>query len=1067
MLRPLLPMRAVARLVGTLTLAALLIGQCAAPALAVGGTNGTINGTVTDQATGEPIAGVSVIALSPSSRAAATTDSKGFFSLNGVPVDTYAVAFQKAGYEPFTLTAVTVQGDQQVSASATLAKSLRVIGRVTSRSASSAYQPTQTTDTYQVSGQQLTTALGKPFAISQTQLQSSVPGIQTTVYGSSSIRGSTRTELAYQFEGVNYVEPLTNQFSNSLGLNGTAALQVNPGAGDATQGNAGAGAINLVLKRGRIPPFGSVDVELVNYPFTHQLGGEYGWATPNGKVSNYTSILTQNQYRTYGNFGTPAAVQGTFFSTDFVVTRDFTNNFIYKWGHDNSRQLQFVYQTRFSDFSINHGGIGTLCYKTCDIGIAGSPTVTGTLSSASFWPQLTQAQRFANFQQIIGLLPGQTDPNQQLPYYGYNHQPVDFFKLEYSQNVNSTLYWTNKLYRNVSATRFDRPYDSTSTVTSRIIGNQGGYINGLEGELIKQFGDAHNTTFSYLYEGRTGTFDYQNDIGAYRSLAGAGGGLGGNGYELVDFLRPGSPCPTTDPAGTALSATGTRTGNPCGYLAQFFGGNTPRIPNLLQVGPGYEQVFGLGIRDQWTVSPKLKLDYGLRYDGANYHFINANNTGLTFPGNAVQPRVWEPRFAAAYQLSRTDALRFSYGRSVQFTPAGINNGPVIIPQAYYNIASRDSRTGLPSQFCGPKFNQQCTSYGQQLHDEYITAFFGPEAFPVRPSTYNNYDASWDHLFKNGIAIKLTPYYKRGYDVNVFSTPVIGVDPTTGGVITGPSILTNAGIDKTTGLEFLATLPDRPFGLSGFLNLTYVNRLQNIPPGFNATEDFYPSAPPVSLALGQLYRAGYLSPLTGRLGLSYRTKAGFRINPIVSYDKGFPQGAGLLAPAFVNGVATVIPNTNGSIPGAGAISPTGAPSGVSQYLDPLNPGTLFKPNVAATRGTAETALTGGVLSRARFNTDLSLEYSYPNTRSTIGVYVTNLFNQIYGEPALGAGTINTRWQPVATGIPGPQTGQLAAAQTLGPGLGFVNWGRERFGQSAWTLVPNNTPINFRIYYTLSL
>src|SRR5579863_1879782 len=52
-----------------------------APALAAGGTNGNLNGTVVDASSKAPIAGASVIARSGSGSYAATTDARGFFSI--------------------------------------------------------------------------------------------------------------------------------------------------------------------------------------------------------------------------------------------------------------------------------------------------------------------------------------------------------------------------------------------------------------------------------------------------------------------------------------------------------------------------------------------------------------------------------------------------------------------------------------------------------------------------------------------------------------------------------------------------------------------------------------------------------------------------------------------------------------------------------------------------------------------------------------------------------------------------------------------------------------------------
>ncbi|MHB8146910.1 MAG: hypothetical protein ACYDGM_06550, partial [Vulcanimicrobiaceae bacterium] len=48
-------------------------------------------------------------------------------------------------------------------------------------------------------------------------------------------------------------------------------------------------------------------------------------------------------------------------------------------------------------------------------------------------------------------------------------------------------------------------------------------------------------------------------------------------------------------------------------------------------------------------------------------------------------------------------------------------------------------------------------------------------------------------------------------------------------------------------------------------------------------------------------------------------------------------------------------------------------------------------------------------------------------STIGFQVFNITNNHYGIPG-----VNTQYQPVATGVAGPATGQLANANPLSPG-----------------------------------
>jgi len=1024
-----------------------------APAFAIGGTNGTLSGTVTDAVTKAALPNVTVTIASTNETLHTTTDARGVYRFVGLPVDTYVVAFSLPSYEASTLSAVTVQGDQIVNQDISLSKSIRTIGRIASRSGSQAFQPKQTTDTYQVSGAQLSTALGKSFNISQTQLQSSVPGIQTTVYGSSSIRGSTRTELAYQLDGINYTDPATSQFQNSLGINGLQSLQVNPGAGDATQGNAGAGAINIVIKRGARPPFGSLDLEALAFPFLHQAGGEYGWATPNGRFSNYTSFLAINQDRIYGTYGEAAYLTGTLFgASEFVKTRDIVNNSVYRFGRDNSRSVQVLLQNRFTDFNFLRNGWQNYSYKSND------PTALPNLTPAL--TGVAPGARTAEVQSLLDLLPFQPSVTSNLVYQPHQYQPVDVAKIQYDQTLDSNTYWANRLYHVVGTGRFDTPYTGTG-VGSRIAYQGGGRL-GFSGDFIHQSGK-HQVDLSYIYESQDTQYDYESNLIAFRAASGL---AGTPGFEIADFIQPGQPCPTSDLNGRALSASGNASGTGCGYLynpanlaAIRAGAGQLVVPNLHATNGGHSQIWGLGIRDQFTVNPKLRLDYGLRVDADNQQFVNGY---ASVTNDAKHPRVVEPRVAAAYQFGANDSMRASYGRSVQFVPGIILNNPVASYSQFATVASRDSRTGLPATTCGaPLFTSTCANYGQQLHDEYVQAF-GLESSNTKPATFNNYDVSYSHQFKGNVGLKLTPFFKRGYDVNVFSTPVIGADVNSGLPIFGAPTLSNLGIDKSTGVEFYLTR-DVAYGVSGFLDLTYVNRLQNVPPGYGGQlEDFYPSIPPVSVQLGQLYKAGYLSPLTGRLGLTYKSRAGFRVNPILSYDRGFPIGAGTLVASIVNGQARVIGNTNASTVGGGTIANSGTSLVVSQYVSPTNPGSVLNPNIAATRGTSETSLAGGVLSRPRGNLDLSFEFTAPGSRNTFGAYVSNLFNQVYGEPGL-----NSRWQPVATGIGGPQTGQSAATQTLGTTYGFYNYGAERYGRSAYNLVQNGQPVSVRFYYQLAL
>ncbi|MDH3680037.1 MAG: carboxypeptidase regulatory-like domain-containing protein [Acidimicrobiia bacterium] len=83
----------------------------AAAAVAVVATGGTITGTVTNAATGDPIPGAEVTATSPTWESRAFTDANGVYRLF-VPADTYVVIADSFGFEATVVSGVTVVADQ-------------------------------------------------------------------------------------------------------------------------------------------------------------------------------------------------------------------------------------------------------------------------------------------------------------------------------------------------------------------------------------------------------------------------------------------------------------------------------------------------------------------------------------------------------------------------------------------------------------------------------------------------------------------------------------------------------------------------------------------------------------------------------------------------------------------------------------------------------------------------------------------------------------------------------------------------------------------------------------------
>jgi hypothetical protein len=86
---------------------------------------------------------------------------------------------------------------------------------------------------------------------------------------------------------------------------------------------------------------------------------------------------------------------------------------------------------------------------------------------------------------------------------------------------------------------------------------------------------------------------------------------------------------------------------------------------------------------------------------------------------------------------------------------------------------------------------------------------------------------------------------------------------------------------------------------------------------------------------------------------------------------------------------------------------------------------------------------------------TIEYNLGHNH-LIGLNVSNIFNSLYSGPLL-----NTRYQPVATGISGPLTGLHPLP--FYPGLGQANYGPILRGQDAYINSPNNIGRTYYIYF----
>ncbi len=478
-------------------------------------------------------------------------------------------------------------------------------------------------------------------------------------------------------------------------------------------------------------------------------------------------------------------------------------------------------------------------------------------------------------------------------------------------------------------------------------------------------------------------------------------------------------------------------------MSSWFPGGV-RFPFEEDVETVTQQQYGTYLQDTIEMSDRWKAEAGLRLDGYNFQIPTQTGAPASIPA-AEHQRLYEPHLDGSYLPDPRDTIRLGFGHTLSMPlPSLIGADVSQAPYApFEKIPSYDNSTGKPATYCGPLANQLCGNYADQLYWLTRDYRFGASTLeaPLVGATFTNVDLSWAHEFKDGSAMKLTPFYRRGYNVIEQTAQIIGYNYQTGSPIYGDVQYSNLGIQKATGIEALYT-KDLPLGVSMNIGATYISQFGNEPPGTFLQ--------PAALALGVTYRSPDLSPFQLNAAFNWKNSHGWRINPVIYANSGFPYGAGYYTAVYCNGIPVIVPNTS-----LGVIY-----SQTPGYIDPLDPGTCTKPNIAATRGISEGGLPGGFLTAPRVDANLTVEYR-PPTRgiadSVFGLSIVNLFNEVYNVPIIN-GCYGT---PVTTGL---STGNAPCTFSSAP---YAPPDVAAHSSGPYLTYPNLPPISFRFYYQVSI
>lgn len=307
--------------------ASLLVAFLSQGTWALAGVTGNIAGTVKD-ASGAPIAGVQVQAISPSTTQTATTDAGGHFVILSLVPDTYTVNLTRDQYQPVSFPGVVVFADQTQQVAYTMTKALKVIARVTSSAGTSLVKSGVGGDLYSVNSAQAAAAaaLGGGGNLNNAySAMASVPGVQTSQGGmgwdfnAAYVRGQNSYYTAYEYDGIPVNRAFDNYNSSTESSLGLQELQVYTGGGPSSVASAGtSGFINQVIKTGTFPGFATANLGIATPQYYHQASVEVGGSTPDRTFSYYVGLLGYNQtYRFFDNTnGAGYMTPGGIFSGD-------------------------------------------------------------------------------------------------------------------------------------------------------------------------------------------------------------------------------------------------------------------------------------------------------------------------------------------------------------------------------------------------------------------------------------------------------------------------------------------------------------------------------------------------------------------------------------------------------------------------------------------------------------------------------------------------------------------------------------------------------------------------------
>ncbi len=211
-----------------------------AASLGLAGTNGSVEGTVRDGKTGEPLPGVNVIIVEV--RTGISTDTSGHYMLRNIRSGSYGIRFTHVGYTPRLVRGVLIDPDRRMVVDVTLQPSDVSLEEVVVTQERPLIRQEVTGTTYFLRGDDV-----KLLPIGNV---TDVLGLQPGVTLEGNVRGGKTTDVSYLIDGLPVQDLMAGGVASILPASSVFGMSVYTGGFEPEYGNALAGVVNIVTRTG-------------------------------------------------------------------------------------------------------------------------------------------------------------------------------------------------------------------------------------------------------------------------------------------------------------------------------------------------------------------------------------------------------------------------------------------------------------------------------------------------------------------------------------------------------------------------------------------------------------------------------------------------------------------------------------------------------------------------------------------------------------------------------------------------------------------------------------------------